>query len=107
MHITSSCLNNRSQFILSSMCPLLEPVKKSTIPNQHQLSPSPVVVEEQEEWELDQVLDSKLKRGTLWYLVEWRKTTWEPASNLTTSPDLFKDFHTLYPEKPGPNATRV
>ncbi|MBW0556738.1 hypothetical protein O181_096453 [Austropuccinia psidii MF-1] len=93
---------------------LLEPVKKSTIPNQHQLSPPPVVVEEQEEWEVAQVLDSKLKRGTLWYLVEWRgftedteRTTLEPASNLTTSPELVKDFHTLYPEKPGPNASRV
>ncbi|MBW0560255.1 hypothetical protein O181_099970 [Austropuccinia psidii MF-1] len=30
---------------------LLEPVKQSTIPNQHQLPPPPVIVEEQEEWE--------------------------------------------------------
>ncbi|MBW0593904.1 hypothetical protein O181_133619 [Austropuccinia psidii MF-1] len=81
---------------------LLEPVKQSTIPNQHQLPPPPVIVEEQEEWEVAQVLDSKLKRGTLWYLVEWKgfnedpeRTTWEPASNLTNSPDLVKDFHTL------------
>ncbi|MBW0584638.1 hypothetical protein O181_124353, partial [Austropuccinia psidii MF-1] len=51
---------------------LLEPVKQSTIPNQHQLPPPPVIVEEQEEREVAQVLDSKLKRGTLWYLVEWK-----------------------------------
>ncbi|MBW0574037.1 hypothetical protein O181_113752 [Austropuccinia psidii MF-1] len=48
---------------------LLEPVKHSTIPNQHQLPTPTVLVEEQEEWEVAQVLDSKLKRGKLWYLV--------------------------------------
>ncbi|MBW0532975.1 hypothetical protein O181_072690, partial [Austropuccinia psidii MF-1] len=93
---------------------LLEPVKHSTIPNQHQLPPPPVLVEEQEEWEVAQVLDSKLKRGKLLYLVEWEgfsedpeRTTWEPASNLTDSPDLVKDFHSLYPDNPGPNTSRV
>ncbi|MBW0555408.1 hypothetical protein O181_095123 [Austropuccinia psidii MF-1] len=93
---------------------LLEPVKQSNIPNQYQLPPPLVIVEEQEEWEVAQVLDSKLKRGTLWYLVEWKgfnedpeRTTWEPASSLTNSPDLVKDFHILYLDKPGPNASRV
>ncbi|MBW0574958.1 hypothetical protein O181_114673, partial [Austropuccinia psidii MF-1] len=93
---------------------LLEPVKQSTIPNKHQLPPSPGIVEEQEEWEEAQVLDSKLKRGTLWYLVEGKgfnedpqRTTWDPASNLTNSPDLFNDFHILYPDKPGTNSSRV
>ncbi|MBW0546014.1 hypothetical protein O181_085729 [Austropuccinia psidii MF-1] len=93
---------------------LLEPVKQSTIPNRHQLPTPPVIVEEQEEWEVAQVLDSKLKRGTLWYLVEWKgfnedpeRTTWDPSFNLTNFPDLVKYFHTLYPDKPGPNASRV
>ncbi|MBW0491992.1 hypothetical protein O181_031707 [Austropuccinia psidii MF-1] len=79
---------------------LLEPVKQSAIPNQHQFPPPPVLVEEQEEWEVAQVLDFKLKRGKLWYLVESKlfnedpeRTSWEPASNLTNSPDLIKDFH--------------
>ncbi|MBW0470786.1 hypothetical protein O181_010501 [Austropuccinia psidii MF-1] len=80
---------------------LLELVKQSTIPNQHQFPPPPVLVEEQEEWEVAQALESKLKRGKLWYLEEWKGseepegTTWEPASNLTNSPDLVKEFHTL------------
>ncbi|MBW0565362.1 hypothetical protein O181_105077 [Austropuccinia psidii MF-1] len=93
---------------------LLEPVKHSIIPNRHQLPPPPVLVEEQEEWEVAQVLDSKLKRGNLWYSVEWKglsedpeRTTWEPASNLTNSPDFVKDLHSLYPDKPGPNTSRV
>ncbi|MBW0540421.1 hypothetical protein O181_080136 [Austropuccinia psidii MF-1] len=81
---------------------LLKLVKHSTIPNQHQLPPQQVLVEPQEEWEVAQVLDSKLKRGKLWCLVEWKgfsedpeRTTWEPTSNLTNSPDLVKDFHSL------------
>ncbi|MBW0533645.1 hypothetical protein O181_073360, partial [Austropuccinia psidii MF-1] len=79
---------------------VLEPVKNSTIPNRHQLPPPPVLVEEQEEWEVANVLDAKLKRGRSWYLVEWKgfsedpeRTTWEPASNLLNSKDLVKDFH--------------
>ncbi|MBW0591746.1 hypothetical protein O181_131461 [Austropuccinia psidii MF-1] len=93
---------------------LLEPVKQSTIPNRHQLPPPPVLVEEQEKWEMTQVLDSKLKRGKLWYLLECKgfsedpeRTTWEPASDRTNLPDLVKDLHSLYPDKPGPNASRV
>ncbi|MBW0492815.1 hypothetical protein O181_032530 [Austropuccinia psidii MF-1] len=31
---------------------LLEPVKQSTTPNQHQFPPSPVIVEEKEEWDV-------------------------------------------------------
>ncbi|MBW0517609.1 hypothetical protein O181_057324 [Austropuccinia psidii MF-1] len=79
---------------------LQKPVKKSTISNQHQLPPPSVIVEEQEEWEVARVLDSELKRGTLWYLVEWKgfnedpeMTPWDPASNLTNSPDLVNTFH--------------
>ncbi|MBW0518374.1 hypothetical protein O181_058089 [Austropuccinia psidii MF-1] len=91
-----------------------EPVKQSRIPNHNQLPPPPVLVEAQEEWEVAQVLGSKLKRGKLWYLVHWKRltenperTSLEPASNLTNSPDLVKDFHLLYPEQPGPITSRV
>ncbi|MBW0516154.1 hypothetical protein O181_055869 [Austropuccinia psidii MF-1] len=93
---------------------LLELVKQSAIPNCHQFPPPPVLVEEKEEWEVAQDLDSKLKRGKLWNLVEWKgfsedpeRTSWESASNLTSSPDFVKDFHSFYPGKPGPNTSRV
>ncbi|MBW0490939.1 hypothetical protein O181_030654 [Austropuccinia psidii MF-1] len=48
---------------------LLEPVKTSTIANRHQEPAPPITIEEEEEWEVSQVLDSKLKRRNLWYLV--------------------------------------
>ncbi|MBW0526604.1 hypothetical protein O181_066319 [Austropuccinia psidii MF-1] len=93
---------------------LLEPEKQTTIPNQYQLPPQPFIVEEREELEVAHVLDSKLKRGKLWYLVEWKgfsehpeRTNLEPASSLTSSPYLVKDFQAFCPEKNFPNASRV
>ncbi|MBW0464839.1 hypothetical protein O181_004554 [Austropuccinia psidii MF-1] len=90
----------------------LEPVKTSKIPNFNQEPPPPIIIEE-EEWEVSLILDSKIKRGKLWYLVEWKgfsqdpeRSTWEPAKNLKNGPERLKDFHSLYPEKPGPNSSR-
>ncbi|MBW0474574.1 hypothetical protein O181_014289 [Austropuccinia psidii MF-1] len=48
---------------------LLEPVKTSTIPKQHQEPPPPIIMEE-EKWEVSQILDSKFKRRKLWYWVD-------------------------------------
>ncbi|MBW0512317.1 hypothetical protein O181_052032 [Austropuccinia psidii MF-1] len=45
---------------------LLEPVKTSTIPNQHQGPPPPIIIEDGEKWEVSQIPDSKIKRGKLW-----------------------------------------
>ncbi|MBW0573131.1 hypothetical protein O181_112846 [Austropuccinia psidii MF-1] len=93
---------------------LLERVKKSTIPNRHQEPPPPVIIEKEEEWEVSQILDSKLKRTKLWYLVEWKgfsqaseRSTWEPAENLMNYPKLVKYFHSLYPDKPGSNSSKA
>ncbi|MBW0549573.1 hypothetical protein O181_089288 [Austropuccinia psidii MF-1] len=93
---------------------LLEPVKTSTIPNQHQEPPPPIIIEEEEEWEVSQILNSKFKRRKLWYFVEWKgfsqnpeRSTWEPAKSLKNFPELVKDFHYLYPDKPGPNSSRA
>ncbi|MBW0527691.1 hypothetical protein O181_067406 [Austropuccinia psidii MF-1] len=93
---------------------LLETVKTSTIPNPHQEPLSPIIIEEEEEWKVSQILDSKFKRRNLWYLVEWKgfsqdpeRSTWEPAEKLKNCPELFKYFHSLYPDTPGPNSSRA
>ncbi|MBW0481805.1 hypothetical protein O181_021520 [Austropuccinia psidii MF-1] len=41
---------------------LLEPVKTSTIPNWHQEPHSLISIEEEEEWEVSQIMESKIKR---------------------------------------------
>ncbi|MBW0510591.1 hypothetical protein O181_050306 [Austropuccinia psidii MF-1] len=94
---------------------LLEPVKTSTIPNRNQEPPPPpIFIEEEEELEVSQMLDSKLKRGKLWYVVQWKgfsqdseRSTWEPTEKLNNCPELVKDLHSLYPDKPGPNSSRA
>ncbi|MBW0497573.1 hypothetical protein O181_037288 [Austropuccinia psidii MF-1] len=78
---------------------LFKPVKTSKNPNQHQEPPPPIIIEGQEEWEVSQILDSKLKRRKLWYLVEWKgfsqdpeRSTWEPAKNSRIVLNLSKIF---------------
>ncbi|MBW0552524.1 hypothetical protein O181_092239 [Austropuccinia psidii MF-1] len=68
---------------------LLEPVKQSSIPNCNQLPSPPALAEEKEEWEVAQALDSKLKRGKLWYLLSGKdsvKTQKEQLGNQLTRP---------------------
>ncbi|MBW0487622.1 hypothetical protein O181_027337 [Austropuccinia psidii MF-1] len=78
---------------------LLEPVKTSTILNRHKEPPTPIIIEEEEELEVFQILDTKLRRGKLWYLVEWKgfsqdpeRSTWEATENLKNFPKLFEYF---------------
>ncbi|MBW0491724.1 hypothetical protein O181_031439 [Austropuccinia psidii MF-1] len=94
--------------------PLLEPVKTSTIPNRNQEPPPLIISEKEEEWEVSQILDSKLKRGKLCCLVEWKgfsqdpeRSTWEPTKNLKDWPELVKNVYSLYPDKPGTNYSRA
>ncbi|MBW0551086.1 hypothetical protein O181_090801 [Austropuccinia psidii MF-1] len=90
---------------------LLEPVKISTIPNWNQWPPPPMTIAEEEEWEVSQILDSKTKRGKLWYSVGWKcfsqdteRSTLETTKSLKNFPESIKDLHSLYPDKPGPNS---
>ncbi|MBW0490809.1 hypothetical protein O181_030524 [Austropuccinia psidii MF-1] len=82
--------------------------------SRHQEPPPPIIIEEEEKSEVSQILDSKIKRGKLWYLVEWKgfsqdteRSTCEPTKNLKNLPEPIKDFHSSYPDKPGPNSSRA
>ncbi|MBW0494924.1 hypothetical protein O181_034639 [Austropuccinia psidii MF-1] len=57
---------------------LLEPVKTSKITNRYEEPPPPNIIEDKEEWEFSQILDSKIKRGKLWYLVKWKGFSQDP-----------------------------
>ncbi|MBW0523802.1 hypothetical protein O181_063517 [Austropuccinia psidii MF-1] len=92
---------------------LLALVKTSTIPNWHQELLPPIIIKEEEKWEVSQKLDSKIKRGKLCYLKEWKglrqnpeRSTWEPAKNLTNFPERVKGLYSLHAERPGPNIAR-
>ncbi|MBW0536397.1 hypothetical protein O181_076112 [Austropuccinia psidii MF-1] len=84
------------------------------MPNRHRELPPPIIIQEEEEWKVSQILDSKIKRGKLWYFVGWEGfsqdseiSTWEPTQNLKNCPELVRDCHSLYSDKPGPNSSRA
>ena len=65
--------------------------------------PGPVHMTEDRdnEWEVDYIMDSHLKRRKLEYLIHWKDYddldhTWEPKSNLRNMKDAIHDFHDFY-----------
>ena len=76
------------------------------LPGQLPPKPSAEVIQGEEEWEVQQILASRISRGKLQYQVQWvgydPDPTWYPASNFKNSPLLLRDFHSNYPNKPGP-----
>lgn len=90
---------------------LLERHIANTIPNRSEVPPPAVYVEDgdEPEYEVAAILDSRLRRRKLQYLVQWRgyedqpqENSWEPSSNLDHSPDIVRRFHLDNPDKPGP-----
>jgi hypothetical protein len=90
---------------------LLEPVHLNDIPGRVQDPAPPVVVDDHEEFEVEEVLDSRVRYGKLQYLIHWKdwpisSRTWEPQANLANAPDLVDKFHRTYPDKPHPRNLR-
>ena len=64
----------------------------------------PVIIEGEEEWEVEEILNSRRMRGRLQYLVKWRgftDPTWEPEENLVKV-EAVDIYHGRYPERPAP-----
>ncbi|KIN98762.1 hypothetical protein M404DRAFT_31083 [Pisolithus tinctorius Marx 270] len=79
---------------------------KGPLEGQTVTCPGPVVGHEgDEEFEVDYVADSRLKRNRLEYLVHWKgyhdeDRTWEPESALKSAPGAVRDFHRRNPSAP-------
>jgi len=83
---------------------LLHAAADDPIPGQVIPPPLPVIVEGEEEWEVEEVLDSRRIRGRLQYLVKWRgfaAPTWEPEGSLAEV-QAVDDYHERYPQRPAP-----
>jgi len=86
---------------------LLEPYHANKIEGRVQPPPLPEVIDEEEEYMVKAILDSRIARGKLEYYVDWEgyapeERTWEPAKHLIRAPDLVADFHYRYPLRPSP-----
>jgi transposase InsO family protein len=85
---------------------LLEPAPDDPYPGQRQDPPPPVEIEGEQEWFVDQILDSRLhgRWRKLQYLVKWTgydRPKWEPAE-MVNGLEAIDRFHEAYPDKPGP-----
>ena len=63
--------------------------------------PLPEIVNGEEEWVVDEILDSKVINQKLKYLVKWKNfgiehNSWEPWDNVH-APNLVTDFHRKHP----------
>ena len=86
---------------------LLEPYRESILPGRVQEPPLPVEVEGELEYEVEKILDSRIERRKLKYLVDWvgygpEERTWEPAENVKNARDAVANFHQAYPLRPYP-----
>ena len=58
----------------------------------------------EEEWEVEEVLDSGVSRGKLKYLIKWKdfgreSNSWEPANGIF-APEAVAEFHRKHPGAP-------
>jgi len=88
----------------------------NTIPDRIQPPPPLVEVDGEPEFEIAEILDSKVDRQRksckLLYLVRWsgyegtdEETSWLLATELGNAMELLEDYHVCYPDKPGPLAS--
>jgi hypothetical protein len=67
--------------------------------------PPPITVEGEPEYEVEAVLDSRIRRGKLQYLVKWvgyprEESSWEPEDSVANAPERVADFHRQFPNAP-------
>ena len=83
---------------------LLEPHHISEIPGRHPCPPPAIRISTGEEYEVDQILDSRLFYRQLQYLVLCKgylisEETWELKQHLKHASDVVRAFHERYPQK--------
>src|SRR6266446_2955512 len=68
--------------------------------------PGPDLIDGEEEYKVEKILDSKWLHRNLWYLVKYTgwlhsENQWLTRDHLTHAPDLVEEFHRTHPHAPG------
>jgi len=63
--------------------------------------PQPVVIEGEEEWEVEKIMNKRRVQGRDKYLVQWKgctteEDTWESGENLKNASELVEEFEKEY-----------
>ena len=84
----------------------VRPFNESTIPGQKSKTPEPVFVNEETRYEVEEILNSRLSRGKLQFLIKWKGYTdehnsWQPESNVLPGAEkLVKKYYVAHPNAP-------
>ncbi len=89
----------------------LEPYVENSFPNRNIEKPPPILVNDELEYEVNDILDSRIVNGVLQYLVDWKgypmeDRSWENAEDIHAA-RLVKKFHKKYPNKPHPMSSGI
>jgi len=71
------------------------------VEGQKKEKPQPVVIEGEEEWEVEKIINKRWIRGKEKYLVQWKgctaeEDTWEGKENLKNASNLVEEFEKKY-----------
>ena len=71
---------------------------------QKKIPPKPVIIEEEEEFEVEKILNKRIVRGKEKFLVRWKgytaeEDTWESRKNLKNKKELVEEFKREYREE--------
>ena len=84
----------------------LTPYQSPTFPSQQRPPPPPPeLVDGNEEYEVDYIVDSKVERGRIKYLVHWKgygdeAREWLTLTALQNAPEAIEEFHRKHPNAP-------
>jgi hypothetical protein len=86
---------------------LLEPCVPNSFPGRRVPPPPPIVVEDDVEYEVEEIVDSRLRYKKIQYLAKWvgygpEENTWLKLADVENCMSLVDEFHRRYPHKPKP-----
>jgi len=86
---------------------LLKPYQDNRFPSQIKEPPPPIQIKGEDEYELDEIMDSRLHYNKLQYRAKWKRylpehdKVWYPAENFNNAGHTVQRLHRRYPGKPG------